>query len=108
MMIFRHGDVLLQQIEKIDQHVRESAKTEDAQRGIVQRGESTGHAHVIDLADPGVEVFETWREKFIAAERSFTISHEEHKPLTLPPGNYRVKIAREFDYVQHASRMVVD
>ncbi len=107
-MIYRHGDVLLQQIETIEPHAREREKTEDAKKGIVQRGQSTGHRHVIDLTEPGVEIFETWREKFIAAERAFTISHEEHKPLTLPPGYYRVKIAREFDYLAHAARKAID
>ena len=28
-----------------------------------------------------------------------SIVHEEHHTATLPPGNYRVTIAREFDYV---------
>ncbi len=79
----------------------------DAAKGIVQRGESTGHAHVIDNM-AGVEIFSSWRERFVVAEKGFTIRHEEHKPITMPPGRYKIKIAREFDYLQNASRMVVD
>lgn len=105
-MIYRHGDVLFQQVKAIPDHVRKD-ESEDAKCGLIQRGESTGHAHVIeDMA--GVEIFSSWRERFLAAEKEFTIRHEEHKPITMPPGRYQIKIAREFDYLQRASRMVVD
>jgi hypothetical protein len=54
----------------------------------------------------GVEIFSNWRDRLLKAQQSFTIRHEEHKPLTLPAGNYRIRIAREFDYLRHAVRMV--
>jgi hypothetical protein len=105
-MIFRHGDVLFAQVETIPENTRKD-ESEDAKRGLIQHGESTGHAHVIeDMA--GVELFSSWRERFLASEKEFTIRHEEHKPITVPPGKYQIKIAREFDYSQNAARMVVD
>lgn len=104
--LYRHGDVLLERIEAIpDAHFSE--KTNDEKAGIVQRGESTGHAHVIEDMT-GVELFSSWRERFLRAEKEFTLKHEEHKPLTLPAGTYRIRIAQEFDYLRHAARMVVD
>lgn len=104
--LYRHGDVLFENIEQIpNTHFNE--KTTDEKSGIVQRGESTGHAHVIADMD-GIELFSTWRERFLRAEKEFTLKHEEHKPLTLPAGNYRIRIAREFDYLKHAVWMVVD
>lgn len=106
--LYRHGDVLFENIELIpNTHFNE--KTPDEKSGIVQRGESTGHAHVIaDMETTGVELFSNWRERFLRAEKEFTVTHQEHKPLTLPAGNYRIRIAREFDYLNHAARMVVD
>ena len=106
MRIYRHGDVLFQQVEKIEL-VYNTQTSEDEKKGIVQRGESTGHAHVIEDMT-GVEIFSNWRDRFLKAEQAFTIRHEEHKPLTLPAGNYRIRIAREFDYLRQAARMVVD
>src|SRR5205085_7675998 len=106
MKIYRHGDVLFEQVEAIPElfHPR---TTDEEKRGVVQHGESTGHAHVIqDMT--GIEIFSDWRERFLKAEKEFTITHQEHKPLTLPAGNYRIRIAREFDYLRNASRMVVD
>lgn len=107
-MFYRHGDVLFERVESIDRrNIRE--KSEDEKLGIVQRGESTGHADVIeDMPAAGVELFSDRRARFLTAEKEFTITHEEHKPLTLPPGNYKIRIAREFDYLRQAARMVVD
>lgn len=104
--LYRHGDVLFERIEAIPD-VHFSEKTNDEKVGIVQRGESTGRAHVIEDMT-GIELFSSWRERFLRAEKEFTLKHEEHKPLTLPPGNYRIKIAREFDYLRHAVRMAAD
>ena len=106
MKIYRHGDVLFQEVEKIEE-VNNPRTTDDEKNGIVQRGESTGHAHVIEDMT-GVEIFSSWRDRFLKAEQAFTIRHEEHKPLTLPAGNYQIRIAREFDYLKQAARMVVD
>lgn len=36
------------------------------------------------------------------------VVHEEHKPITLPPGEYDRVIVREFDYDSLESRNVVD
>jgi hypothetical protein len=106
MKIYRHGDVLFEEVEKIEE-VYNPRTTDDEKKGIVQRGESSGHAHIIEDMT-GVEIFSDWRDRFLKAEREFTIRHQEHKPLTLPAGNYRIRIAREFDYLKLAARMVVD
>ena len=37
-----------------------------------------------------------------------SILHEEHKPVTLAPGVYEVKRAREFDYLTDLVRTVAD
>ena len=105
-MFYRHGDVLFEQVEAIPE-IHNPRTTDGEKKGVVQLGESTGHAHVIEDMS-GVEIFSDWRERFLKAEQAFTICHEEHKPLTLPAGNYRIRIAREFDYLRQAARMAAD
>jgi hypothetical protein len=105
-MFYRHGDVLFEKVEAIPE-MHNPRTTDDEKKGVVQLGESTGHAHVIEDMT-GIEIFSDWRDRFLKAEQAFTIRHEEHKPLTLPAGNYRIRIAREFDYLRHAARMVAD
>ena len=41
-------------------------------------------------------------------EKFATLKHEEHKPLSLPPGLYRTRIVREFDHLSQRTRNVVD
>ena len=107
-MVYRHGDVLFEKLESLTSDQCNPEKTGDDIAGIVQRGESTGHAHVIEDMT-GVELLSSrWRGRFVRAEKEFTIKHEEHKPLTLPAGNYRIRIAREYDYLRGASTRVVD
>src|SRR5437016_14279292 len=106
MRIYRHGDVLFQEVQKIEL-VYNTQTSEDEKKGIIQRGESTGHAHVIEDMT-GVGIFSNWRDRFLKAEQAFTILHEEHKSLTLPAGNYRIRIPRGFAYLKRAARMVVD
>ncbi len=40
--------------------------------------------------------------------RPAQVVHEEHKPVTLAPGLYRVQQAREFDYIGQLARWVAD
>ncbi|PYT67252.1 MAG: hypothetical protein DMG39_24490 [Acidobacteria bacterium] len=106
MKIYRHGDVLFEQVESIPE-MHNPRTTDEEKKGVVQLGETIGHAHVIEDMT-GVEIFSDRRDRFLKAEQAFTISHQEHKALTLPAGNYRIRIAREFDYIRHAARMVAD
>ena len=41
-------------------------------------------------------------------EKFAFIKHEEHKPLSLPPGVYRTRIVKEFDHLSQRTRNVVD
>ena len=37
-----------------------------------------------------------------------TMIHEEHNPINVPPGVYRVTQVREFDHLSMTTRMVID
>ena len=80
-------------------------------------GEVTGHSHTfrnqpsdINIISYGIintSVGET--PKYVNIEGgTATITHEEHKPLDIAPGHYRVSIVREWDHIGEFSRSVVD
>ena len=81
--------------------------------GIIQAGEVTGHHHrIADLEAAEVFAVSTWNAETkyvsVTAEGGVSIQHEEHHTVQLPKGNYRVHIAREFDYLSQHTRQVRD
>lgn len=112
---YQQGDVILIPIEALPAGLQK-------QEGLkVQLGETTGHSHKFvdaDLAeiffDPA-QVPDTARITpaeakfvFIKGGKEIQLLHEEHKPLSVPPGIYKVDIVREYDYDKEETRRVVD
>lgn len=65
-------------------------------RPVLAEGEQTGHAHVLD--DASVEVTERDdKVREFKLKRKATVNHEEHKPVTLPAGEYCSDVVREHD-----------
>ena len=73
---------------------------------VLAEGEVTGHVHVLQ---GNIDVFET-----DSGTREFNLSssteliHEEHKPVTIPTGNYVSGKVQEFDHYLEESRAVKD
>lgn len=90
MKMYRQGDVL------IVEHRIPSGKRRKQKDGILAHGEVTGHAHRIsDLAEG--ELYEMDGGMFLSvSEKGISILHEEHAPIELPPGEYRVIRQREY------------
>lgn len=100
-MLWRHGDVLIAQTDSIP------ARATRSMSSILVRGEVTGHSHRVE--DP--ELAEIWIDRsnggmFLKVLATTRVIHEEHLPITLPPGNYRVWQQRE--YTPQAVRPVYD
>lgn len=72
----------------------------------LREGEHTGHAHVAVADD--VMLFIQDGALFMSAPSGTEIVHEEHNPVIVPPGNYRIGAVREFDYLANMSRAVMD
>ena len=74
---------------------------------VLARGEATGHAHVI--TGSGVEVL-TDRDDvdrlFVQIVDRAHLVHEEHGPISVLPGSYRV--VRQREYVPGSYRPVAD
>lgn len=102
--LFRHGDVLLQAIAAPDTALYRQPHT------TLAYGEVTGHSHRIAEAGAAALFWPTPH----AGEQQFlqvtapqaTLVHEEHGPIRLPAGWYRVWQQRE--YVPGSVRRVLD
>jgi hypothetical protein len=99
--MYRHGDVLLVSIDNPPTQLKPRPSQ------ILAWGEITGHSHRI--AERGAaEVYERNADTLfvhITAPQA-TLVHEEHKPIVLQQGWYRVWFQRE--YSPQAIRRVVD
>jgi hypothetical protein len=45
---------------------------------------------------------------YMDAPNGATMFHEEHQPITVPPGTYVVRIVREYDHFSEEARYVAD
>lgn len=94
---YRQGDVILVPVKE--------AKGEKENHLVLAEGEVTGHAHRVSVGEAALYKFE---EQFYLKVQSdiATLTHEEHGPIELPAGNYRVIKQRE--YTPKGNREVVD
>ncbi len=90
MKQFRHGDVIIQQV----QHLPD--KPEPLPHLILAHGELTGHAHRIAPATGG-KLYRGEQGLFLEISADgLQVVHEEHASISLPPGVYRVWRQREY------------
>lgn len=88
--LYRHGDVLLRQIDRLPSTVRK-------REGVtLAEGEVTGHRHRIQQVQ-AVQLWEQGKTLFLEVKAfSATLVHEEHQAIELPQGFYRVWKQREY------------
>lgn len=92
----RQGDVLIIAVNKIPTNAKPVARENG--RLILAHGEITGHAHVVDAPDA---VFlatdlDEMADRFLKIESECQVVHDEHAPINLVPGLYRVRRQREY------------
>ena len=83
-------------------------------------GEVTGHTHRVEMSemlkDAGISLHMDYNREagvdvpnaFEVHNESVELQHEEHDTITLPPGNYVVKIVREFNHITRRAQYVAD
>lgn len=99
-MLIQQGDVLIEccvipndSFVKIDNHLAE--------------GEVTGHYH--EAVGAGVSVLEDGAgDLFLSAPNGAEVTHQEHGTVTVPAGDYKVRIVREYNHFREEARAVVD
>ena len=104
---FRQGDVLLMPCAEVPAGARPEAA--EAGRVVLARGETTGHAHVMSAERVAHFRDDGTGSGFVRVDGSapVALTHEEHAPLMVPPGSYRVVRQREYQ-PRAMPRVVVD
>lgn len=97
--LFRHGDVLIQTAGEVP------ADAQAVSGHILVRGELSGHAHRLEHPDAGA-LFRSPASLWLELVAPTRLLHEEHAPIPLEPGVYRVWQQRE--YSPREIRTVVD
>lgn len=93
------GDVFLCKIAEIPNGAKEIK-----QRPLAY-GEVTGHSHKVEEA---ITMYEQDGTLYLKTDRDVSLKHEEHKPVTIAPGNWRVGIVQEYDFFEKEARNVRD
>lgn len=106
MNIYRHGDLSFHPIN-------EELKGELVKHNgsfVLALGEHTGHKHVITVPRlDDMEIFKTPEGGYyMRLKTEGTITHEEHRPVKIAPGTYKMVHEREFDYALGETRKVID
>lgn len=87
-MFYRHGDVIIKQVAEVKgkklKHLR------------LAEGEVSGHAHRITEGDAELYEHKGILYLRIKSEKA-SLTHEEHKMIELPKGDYEIKIQREYE-----------
>jgi len=103
-VLYRQGDVFIQRVEKAGP----PSGRINSRRDVIVRGTATGHSHRV--ADPETAIL--WEDDSgmvlrVTAPQA-RIVHEEHGPIELPSGDYRVWIQREYVPQARPPRRVCD
>ena len=89
-------------------------------KAVLAFGEVTGHTHRVEMSkmlkNAGVSLHMDYNRQagvdvpnaFEVHNESVELQHEEHDTITLPPGNYVVKIVREFNHITRRAQYVAD
>lgn len=109
-MQIRQGDIFLEAVTA-PEFERFGEIEEHDPRGIVlAHGEATGHAHVVigdgvrlvegvavhSVAHPHPGAWEVPVGRFLIVDHPAVLRHDEHAPIPIPPGTYRVTRQREY------------
>ena len=84
------GDIFLQRIEKLPSGLRKKDE-------ILARGEMTGHNHRV--SGQAQVLVDEFGNQFVNVTGEAQVIHEEHAPVTLSKGVFRVFRQVEFDLV---------
>ena len=97
--VWRQGDVFIISADEIPA---------DAvpRRPVLAEGEVTGHAHRLDSSERAVVMGNNSGLFLRVFGDDVTVTHEEHGPVTVPRGDYIVRIQREYHPVE--IRRVID
>lgn len=97
--MYQQGDVIVKKVSQI--------KGKKLKGLTLAKGESTGHHHTITEGD--AELYENNGVLYLKViSPKATLTHQEHKTIEIPEGEYEIGIVREFDHWEMEARNVAD
>ncbi|KAB2849167.1 MAG: hypothetical protein F9K44_08765 [Hyphomicrobiaceae bacterium] len=110
--LYAQGDLLIEKVADLDLGARPHCG--EVSRVVLAEGERTGHCHVLEgkvafFRDDGLAMdlpTGLYIGHVKVTDGTARISHEEHGPIALPRGTYRIRRQREFDPKE--ARLVAD
>lgn len=88
MQPIRQGDVILVPVQQTE--------GEQLLHLTLAEGEVTGHSHRISQGE--AELYEKNGTLYLrVVSKDATLTHEEHQPISIPQGNWMVRIQREYE-----------
>lgn len=104
-MQIRQGDVFVEKCAQPSVDVLKAIEP-DKGRVVLAYGEVTGHSHALSSQDAKLYEVKGWVDRLLVVAKATALMHEEHGPIELAPGAYKVRIQRE--YHPDAIRQVAD
>ena len=104
--MYRQGDVLIVPVAQMPADLEPIAR--EGNRVVLVHGEATGHAHAIKgeraalFRDPKLAAI----FMLVSGDEPVALEHDEHDPIAIPPGAYR--IVRQREYAPVDVRFVAD
>lgn len=96
---FQQGDVIIEKVSEV--------KGEKLKHLTLAVGEATGHHHSVTEGEADLYEHEGTLFLKVKSDKA-TVTHQEHKPITLPMGDYKIGIVQEYDHFMEESRYVAD
>jgi hypothetical protein len=100
----QQGDVIGRQVAVLPAGAKEVQRKKGAI--VLAEGEHTGHAHRI--MDVDAMFYEYGGKFYLKNDKKVTVTHEEHKPITIEPGIWEIGQVREKDWLSGMTRPVAD
>jgi len=98
-MFLQQGDVLIRSVSQ--------TKGKKLKHLTLAQGEQTGHHHTITEGE--AELYEDNGTLFLKViSDKATLTHQEHKPIEIPQGEYEIGIVQEFDHFREEAKNVQD
>lgn len=97
--MLQQGDVLIVKVKEI--------QGKKLTHLTLAKGELTGHNHTITRGE--AELYDHEGTLFLRVKSDEAIlTHQEHDTLTIPKGDYKINIVREYDHFAEEARKVQD
>ena len=98
-MLYQQGDVLITKVLEV--------KGNKLNHLTLALGEATGHHHTITKGDAELYNYEGVLFLRVNSEEA-ELTHQEHNTITIPKGDYKIGIVREFDHWAEEAKNVRD